>query len=131
MTFDLSPRAMRDRAKQFPTDTRSAPKIRKDVIAMTEQKHTPGPWEAGSTGIITAKSATTFICDTRKAAKRFLPPNAEIMANARLIAAAPELLAVLEALADHAAETYPHFESHRGQVDLACARAAIAKAGKE
>ena len=90
-------------------------------------EHTPGPWHVDSTGVITAKSATTFICDTRKTSRRFLPPNDEISANARLIAAAPELLAVLEALADHAAETYPHFESHRGQVDLACARAAIAK----
>lgn len=49
-------------------------------------------------------------------------------ANARLIAAAPELLEALRVLADHAQETHPHFESERGQRDIAAAIAAITKA---
>jgi hypothetical protein len=60
--------------------------------------------------------------------------------NAALIAAAPALLAecrrlradnarlreALDVLVDHAEETYPHFESERGQRDIAQARAALA-----
>ena len=41
---------------------------------------------------------------------------------------AEELLRVLEIITDHAEETYPHFESERGQVDIARAVKAIAKA---
>lgn len=33
----------------------------------------------------------------------------------------------LQALIDHASETYPHLESERGQQDLAAAREALAK----
>ena len=101
---------------------------------MTEQ-HTPGPWEVGSTGIITAKSATTFICDTRKSAKRFLPPNAEIDANARLIAAAPELLEALESIANNRLsvdvpndEIDKHDYAQGWDELVKIARAAIAKA---
>ena len=54
-----------------------------------------------------------------------------IVERDRLKAINAELLAALEVLADHAAETYPHFESHRGQVDLARAHAALAKAKGE
>ena len=46
----------------------------------------------------------------------------------RLRAVNAELLDALEVLTEHANETYPHFECHRGQVDIARARAAIAKA---
>ena len=53
-------------------------------------------------------------------------------ATARLIAAAPELLIALQALVDHAQETYPHFESLRGQADIGCALYAIKRAtGRE
>lgn len=52
--------------------------------------------------------------------------------TARLIAAAPELLIALQALVDHAQETYPHFESLRGQADIGCALYAIKRAtGRE
>src|SRR5213080_987218 len=37
-----------------------------------------------------------------------------------------ELLAALKVLVDHAQETYPHFESERGQRDIAQSLAAIA-----
>lgn len=59
-------------------------------------------------------------------------PNYEAgQANARLYTAARELLVALQVLVDHASETYPHFESLRGQADIRTARAAIAKATKE
>ena len=45
--------------------------------------------------------------------------------------AAPELLAALIVLEDHASETYPHFENPRGQNDLVQARTAIHNATKE
>jgi hypothetical protein len=49
-----------------------------------------------------------------------------------LFALAAELLEILEIITDHACEMYPHFESERGQREIAQARAAIAKAtGKE
>ena len=40
-------------------------------------------------------------------------------------ATAPRLLEALETLTNHASETYPHFESERGQTDIAAALAAI------
>ena len=39
-----------------------------------------------------------------------------------------DLLAALEVLTKHAQETYPHFESERGQQDIKAALAAISKA---
>lgn len=45
-----------------------------------------------------------------------------------LHAAAPDLRDALGVLIEHASEQYPHFESERGQRDLAQARAAYAKA---
>lgn len=48
--------------------------------------------------------------------------------NARLIAAAPDLLEALIILSDHAREQYPHFESPRGQEDIERALAAIERA---
>ena len=49
----------------------------------------------------------------------------------RLKAINAELLAALQIMTDHAAETYPHFKSERGQRDIDAARAAIAKARGE
>ena len=44
---------------------------------------------------------------------------------------APDLLAALRTLAEHAQETYHHFESPRGQADIVAALAAIARAKGE
>jgi len=51
-----------------------------------------------------------------------------VNADARLIAASPDLLEALRVLVDHAQERYPHFESERGQRDIKAALDAIAKA---
>jgi hypothetical protein len=48
--------------------------------------------------------------------------------NAAMFAASPDLLAALETITAHAQEAYPHFESERGQRDIAAALAAIQKA---
>jgi hypothetical protein len=88
-------------------------------------QHTPGPWYGEHSvytdqGIITSESAgnTIAVCYTCKA-------------DTDLIASAPDLLAALITLAEHAQETYPHFESPRGQADIAAAWSAIYKARGE
>jgi uncharacterized SAM-binding protein YcdF (DUF218 family) len=101
---------------------------------MTE-KYTPGPWQewnqhgdrilknwrVGSRGKSPGLVTPVAVIAEQDSA-------AEEHANATLIAAAPELLAALKILVDHASETYPHFECERGQRDIAQARAAITKA---
>lgn len=91
--------------------------------------HTPGPWHLSpdGRGIYQGRSGDTDVY----VAEIF--PNygltiEEANANARLIAAAPELLAALRILTEHAQEQYPHIESERGQRDIAQALAAITKA---
>ncbi len=78
---------------------------------------TPGPWEADQEGVIFSIEDGTSICST-------YPRNRE--ANARLIAAAPDLLAALEVLTKHAQEVHPYFKSCRGQADIQAALDAIA-----
>ena len=66
---------------------------------MTTQ-HTPGPWWVDDDGFITAGSDDYKII----AEPRCMEPHgneAEIDANAELIAAAPDLLAALQAVADY------------------------------
>lgn len=93
---------------------------------MTTQ-HTPSPWSMG-------RAATdTAIYDRLGGHIATLPamlPSDEILANARLIAAAPDLLAALEALLDNALEDCPNPTRHF--IDAAdAANAAIAKAKGE
>ena len=60
---------------------------------MSEQKHTPGPWESGN------GTTSIYGSDGKEVARRIWhgPQDDErSLANARLIAAAPELLAALE-----------------------------------
>ena len=92
-------------------------------------KHTPGPWRASELGVLSDKLTSYgnwYVCSLID------PDNEEHKANARLIAAAPELLESLEDLLSNLDEmglaTMPGdtFENMRETVDRA--RAAIAKA---
>ena len=92
----------------------------------TETNHTPGPWQVDNNigrksemGIV-ADEAPCIIAIIHGAKKNEWPTTAG--ANARLIAAAPELLAALEALAD--CPDYRHINTH----EMNSARAAIAAA---
>ena len=58
---------------------------------MTKQKHTPGPWWCGTRRDAVRGDYVVFP----------LPEDAEIEANARLIAAAPELLHALKWAAEY------------------------------
>lgn len=95
-----------------------------------EAKHTPGPWEAVGnlvrspmhqpeglpTGVQVAECRDGY----------FLPHTEEAKANARLIAAAPELLGALEGLCSLAELRPGHLQDYKAAV--AAARSAIAKA---
>lgn len=106
---------------------------------MTEHKHTPGPWTIthaiiGSSEPVKHPSAIVAspsgsvdtICDFDWMTRRGIT---EQQSNAALIAAAPDLLAALEAVVDcHAALTRHVGHSDDAAVCLVTARAAIAKA---
>lgn len=81
---------------------------------MSDVKHTPGPWHVANG------------CQIRGAkdqiAKAWMMRNGEGLANARLIAAAPELLNALEAITEAYDTSLPEYK---------VARAAIAKARGE
>lgn len=98
-----------------------------------ETKTSPGPWivqvppTACQTVRFVVSDAGAHVCKVGHMDYTSGSQESDI-ANAALIAAAPELLAALEVLVEHAQETYPHFESERGQRDIKQALAAIAKA---
>jgi len=83
-------------------------------------KHTPEPWIYIGNGDIVARSEN-YCGGEKDIASVFLTVNDEDEANARLIAAAPDLLEALQAIMAGVAgcERQPHWEA---------ARAAIAKA---
>ena len=88
---------------------------------MSETKHTPGPWEVEDND----GYGGTFIYATGVTTAEVVGDSAEAIANALLIAAAPELLEALKALADD------HEFGATGAVrqdHLKAARTAIAKA---
>lgn len=95
---------------------------------MSEVKHTPGPWGVGAEGAGYPVNAAQpkwhgggkAICACRPA-NRTSEAYAEARANARLIAAAPDLLAVAQMVLDTASDTTP-------PELLAAATAAVAKA---
>ena len=87
--------------------------------------HTPGPWHAPlntgcTTGLVWAEEPHGGIVATVPLAGLPLPDSAQLTANARLIAAAPEMLAALERLIDVV-----------GEEDVASIEAVIAKAKGE
>lgn len=96
---------------------------------MTEHKHTRGPWRTGPVDDTIIKGADGSIIANVDGDYN-QPDTWPIMeANARLIAAAPDLLAALEAVVDcHAALTRHVGHSDDTAVCLVTARAAIAKA---
>lgn len=110
---------------------------------METQRHTPGPWVADHTGDYADDPAKVVkICypdgQQRHLAKVYdcyLPGDGDGDANARLIAAAPDLLAALEDLVGLAAAAMHDANRDGGEyddgVELAAARAAIAKARGE
>ncbi len=65
---------------------------------MTEAKHTPGPWKATQDSVVDL--AGSIICE---AAPTGISPKTELdwLANARLIAAAPDMLALVTVLLGH------------------------------
>ena len=115
-----------------------------------QMTHTPGPWgidTAGkdgpnqhhSTGLFVNTRDGKMICDLYFDAGPALHKFDNDEANARLIAAAPNLLMVLEALTDddecrldHSGFCQTHTnEMNDGQCTMAVARAAIDKATEE
>ena len=76
-------------------------------------QHTPGPWNVDGAEITDGKEPLALCCSTE--------------ANARLIAAAPELLEALTTLVNEMGMDDPTEESLHGP-NLMVARAAIAKA---
>ncbi len=113
-------------------------KVAKAMEKDMQAKHTEGPWDVK---VFRGREETSLFVEGRIADDRGLccqvqlvgdRPNDEDMANARLIAASPCLLAALEALVKDATEC--EVDGEPSQVDgiqwddVLAARAAIAKA---
>jgi len=80
-------------------------------------KHTPGPWEALCTDphhqlVIFARSVEEFVCGVTGHM-----PDAE--ANARLIAAAPDLLEALKRVCSHGYRSSPDWDNARAAIKKA------------
>lgn len=97
----------------------------------TGATHTPGPWKVGSVGsVFSIQSDTHCVAFTNsgskspEAVKAKIHQDAEQAANARLIAASPELLKALE----EAINWNSHDDEGFPAVWLDQARAALAKA---
>jgi len=89
-------------------------------------KHTPGPWAVADVGEVVVCATGRTLCDVYSS---FGTGEEQADADARLIAAAPDLLAALEAFveAEHAASIgWRAFGMYVDAVDAA--KAAIAKA---
>lgn len=105
-----------------------------------EQKHTPGPWRENGSVVTAQGSMALVVANVRCQLDPIVRPDAaaktfaERDANARLIAAAPELLEALKECArllnvafDFEGDVFR--KEHNNSVDAICAaRAAIAKA---
>lgn len=94
---------------------------------MYNANHTPGPWHAGGNGTIIYANDGWGVANATVFHWRQEPGTAE--ANARLIAAAPELLAALE-WAVRFIDTYAKKNSGPATPEINKCRAAIAKAKK-
>lgn len=99
---------------------------------MKEAKHTPGPWQTDRNNVHSGQIATVHHCLNNDWVEIWSPDafaETEEMqeANARLIAAAPELLDALEDLVSFM-NLAPELANYDIEVELEDARAAIAKA---
>ena len=97
----------------------------------TQTAHTPEPWTVTENRNLPHHPIEVAGRDGNCCVASGLGDGPEAAANARLIAAAPELLAALEKLAPYAqqrAETEPPFTAKYARADYEIARAAIAKA---
>lgn len=97
--------------------------------------HTPGPWEvaqyAGDVTMIENRVPTGYGYLLTQVA-RILPVSESAEENARLIAAAPDLLAALQALTDWGRDHTSPKDPNSPHALLVAARAAIARAtGKD
>lgn len=88
-------------------------------------KHTPGPWTTGRAINTVDIGKFSFICPF---GANSADQVAEIKANARLISAAPDLLAALEAIVKMIS---PYSGQGRMDTEISAAHAAIAKAKGE
>lgn len=104
---------------------------------MTTTKHTPGPWAESDwmESFVSVTHDGYVVAEVQPKLWNGVPriTRAEVKANARLIAATPELLAALEAILAHPAAAQAE---KRGSLvyapeELRRARAAIAKAKGE
>lgn len=120
--------------KAAPPDDRSLPRhITGSGRAAPPSAHTAGPWEVCPSGYrVMSKPLTGYgrcICDTANNAKT---RNAENAANARLIAAAPELAEGCQALVKWATKIRENWgtDLHPDRMaELAKAEEALKKAG--
>lgn len=96
-------------------------------------EHTPGPWAYAGNGNITTQAAhygfTVASVDTFTG--RSCCPDEERRANARLIAAAPDMLAALEGLLTNAPAPKSVKQDYHYMVSREAAKRAIAKARGE
>ena len=98
-------------------------------------EHTAGPWHVTEHGVREQEFEIRTADDERHVAAIYGPTDKEDVANARLIAAAPELLAALDAIRARLAGEFDHpalsavgpLATERGDVDY-IASTAIAKA---
>jgi len=92
---------------------------------MSDARHTPGPWCASNGKLVRVSTGTRppiTICGVHRVGDRGGAQQCDPLANARLIAAAPEMLEALEGIVRVADRATPEFDA---------ARAAIAKAKGE
>lgn len=96
---------------------------------MEKSKHTKGPWQVEIEHIVARNVKTGKVQSNgaNSVAKVYGP---DALANARLIAAAPELLEAVISIA-HAIDTLPRRLTRREYLALNQARAAIAKATQD
>lgn len=93
-------------------------------------KHTPGPWKAAGGALVQASIESETLKSGRRVARRVAVAKGltieEVAANARLIAAAPDLLAALELSRELDRATCPTAEFQNRVREVV--NAAIAKA---